>query len=64
MFKTCLKPVKKFRLRWFKTFKTYGREAPGETWFRMVQGQAKFDYNPALTGMQPESAGIGINYLI
>ena len=47
MFKTRLKPVKKFRLRRFKTFKTYGREAPGETWFRTVQGQAKFD-NPAL----------------
>ena len=42
------KPVKKFRLHQFKTFKTYGREASGETWFRMVQGQAKFDYNPAL----------------
>ena len=48
MFKTRLKPVKNFWLRRFKTFKTYGREVPGETWFRTVQGQAKFDYNPAL----------------
>ena len=51
MFKTRLKPVKKFRLRRFKTFKTYGREVPVEIWFRTVQavqGQAKFDYNPAL----------------